>query len=343
MTNRNDLFGRFDDVLKSVAGAPDGVLGSFWGRRKKLTYADMFCGIGGFHAAADKMDLKCVFACDIDDDCRTVYQHNYNIKPKSDICQLTPEEIPDHDILFAGFPCQPFSIIGNGGGFSDARGTLFFELARIIEAKKPQALLLENVKQLVSHNGGKTMTRILEILRELGYQVDYRVLNALNFGLPHKRERVFIVGLMGDSPIFRWPDRVLPMVPLREILEKEPETRHYVSERIKRKRMEQHTPKITPSIWHENKAGNISSHPFSCALRAGASYNYLLVDGERRLTPREMLRLQGFPDTFEIVGSDSAIRKQAGNSVPVPMVKAVLERILHAQKSETKGEISEAC
>lgn len=337
---QNSLFGKFDDVLKSVLNVPVKTgLGSFWGRRKVLKYADMFCGIGGFHSAANEIgSMECVFACDIDEDCRKIYEKNYGIKPESDICKLDLEQLPDFDILCAGFPCQPFSIIGNGGGFADARGTLFFELAKIIEAKQPQAFVLENVKQLASHNKGKTLSRILQILRALDYTVDFHILNALHFGVPQKRERIMIVGFKGEVSGFSWPNRKLPMIPLSEMLEKKPDASTFVSDRIKSKRLAAHKPKVTPSIWHENKSGNISSHPYSCALRAGASYNYLLVNGERRLTPREMLRLQGFPDTFKVIGTDAQIRKQAGNSVPVPMVKAILERVLHVERAETQRE-----
>lgn len=334
----------FDEVVKAVMRGKDKpALGSFWGDRKRLTYADMFCGIGGFHAAAKSLGMECVFACDIDDEARRVYAHNWGIEPQGDIARIKPKNIPDFDVLFAGFPCQPFSIIGNRAGFADVRGTLFFELAKIIEAKKPHAFVLENVRQLVSHNGGQTLARILEILREdLGYQVDSHVLNALNFGLPQKRERVLIVGFKGGASGFEWPTEKLPMIPLSEILEDNPDPKFFVSERIRRARLAAHTPKVTPSIWHENKAGNISSHPFSCALRAGASYNYLLVNGERRLTPRELLRLQGFPEDFEIISNDSQARKQAGNAVPVPMVRAIIERVLHVQRAETKGKIKAA-
>ena len=311
-------------------------LGSFWGDRERLTCADLFCGIGGFHAAAEELGMECVFACDIDDDARRAYAHNWGVEPAGDIARINPKNIPDFDVLFAGFPCQPFSIIGNRAGFADVRGTLFFELAKIIEAKQPRAFVLENVRQLASHNKGETLNRILEVLRELGYTVDYRILNALNFGLPQKRERVLIVGFKGEVAGFEWPTKKLPMRPLSEILEDNPDPRYFVSERIKRARLTAHTPKVTPSIWHENKAGNISSHPFSCALRAGASYNYLLVNGERRLTPREMLRLQGFPEKFEIVSNDSQARKQAGNAVPVPMVKAIIERVLHVEKAKNQ-------
>lgn len=232
-------------------------------------------------------------------------------------------------MLCAGFPCQPFSIIGSRQGFADPRGTLFFEIARIIREKKPKVVLLENVKQLSSINNGETLLNIIDTLEQIGYHVDYKILNALNFGVPQKRERILIVATRADIGKFPWPEEKIAMKPLKSILEKNPDPKHFVSGKIKRSRMESHTPKVSPSIWHENKSGNISSHPFSCALRAGASYNYLLVDGERRLTPREMLRLQGFPDSFEIVCADTQTRKQAGNAVPVPMVKAVLERLLH--------------
>ncbi len=335
----NPLFGKFDDVMKSALRVPtDNKPGSFFGGKAKLKFADMFCGIGGFHTAGAALGMECVFACDIDADCRKIYEHNYGIKPESDICRIDPASVPDHDVLFAGFPCQPFSIIGNRGGFSDARGTLFFELAKVIEAKQPPALVLENVRLLASHNEGKTLQRITEVLTELGYHVEHKILNALDFGLPQKRERILIVGFKGGASGFNWPDRVLPMIPLKELLEAKPDPRFFVSERIRRKRHAEHKAKVTPSIWHENKAGHISSYPYSCALRAGASYNYLLVDGDRRLTPRELLRLQGFPDSFEIIGNDSTIRKQAGNSVPVPMVKAVIERVIHARQAEAQTQ-----
>lgn len=339
----NPLFGKFDDVVKAVtrtqkpAQQTASPIGSYWSDLDKITYADMFCGIGGFHQAADGLGMVCVFACDIDEEARKAYEHNYGIRPESDISRIQIKNIPDHDILFAGFPCQPFSIIGSRAGFADVRGTLFFELATIIQAKQPRAFVLENVKQLVSHNKGKTLERILEILRvELGYQVEYRVLNALNFGLPQKRERVLIVGFRDGAEGFEFPTEKQPMKPLAEILETNPDPKLFVSDRIRRARQAAHTARITPSIWHENKAGNISSHPFSCALRAGASYNYLLVNGERRLSPREMLRLQGFPDSFEIVCNDSQTRKQAGNAVPPPMVKAVLKGVLNARQVNTQ-------
>lgn len=321
--SKPDLFGKFDPVLNAVLKVPPAH------KKEKLkTFIDLFCGIGGFHVAATNLGMKCVFACDIDADARAAYEGNFGLHPHGDITSIVAKNIPDHDLLCAGFPCQPFSIIGSRKGFSDPRGTLFFEIIRIIREKRPKAIVLENVRQLASINKGKTLESIKEALEQLGYYVDSRILNALNFGVPQKRERILIVATRKDIGAFPWPDKKIPMKPLSAILEKKPDEKHFVSHKIKRSRQELHTPKVTPSIWHENKSGNVSSHPFSCALRAGASYNYLLVNGERRLTPREMLRLQGFPDSFEIICNDSQTRKQAGNSVPVPMIQAVLERLL---------------
>ena len=298
------------------------------GLASPLTFADMFCGIGGFHVAAADLGMQCVFACDIDAEARRAYHANFGIEPLGDITAIQPDSIPDHDILMAGFPCQPFSIIGAMQGFDDVRGTLFFNLAEVIEAKRPDALLLENVRQLSTHDKGRTLRRIIEVLTELGYWTDWKVQNALDFGLPQKRERTFIVGFKDDSIPFGWPEPLGEPPSLQTVLESDVPEKYFASERIRRKRQEKHQSPYDLSIWHENKGGNVSSHPFSCALRAGASYNYLLVNGERRLMPKEMLRLQGFPEWFELPGSYQQIRKQTGNAVPVPIVKSILEKIL---------------
>jgi DNA (cytosine-5)-methyltransferase 1 len=262
-----------------------------------LRYIDLFCGIGGFRIAMNQiasrksLDARCVFSSDIDQACQMAYAANFGEMPFGDISQVDESDVPDHDLLLAGFPCQPFSICGNMLGFEDIRGTLFFDIARILQAKRPSAFVLENVKLLVGHDGGKTLARILETLKDLGYKVDYRVLNALNFGIPQKRERILIVGhLLSGS--FCWPNRKTPMKPLDEILEEDVHEKFYASPEIRKSRLRHHRPDEKATIWHENKSGHVSKYPYSCALRAGASYNYLLVNGERRLTPREMLRLQ---------------------------------------------------
>ncbi len=299
-----------------------------------IKFIDLFCGIGGFRAAMDEACIEnnlipeCVFSSDIDKYCQDSYEANFGHRPTGDITQVDEKDIPDHDILFAGFPCQPFSIIGQMKGFNDIRGTLFFDIARIIKHKKPKAFILENVKQLVGHSGGETLKTIIKTLeKDLGYTVKFAVLNALDFGLPQKRERVIIVGHR-EPILFSYPQPVRPFKPLSEVLEKKVDKKYYASEYILQKRKESHTSAYKLSIWHENKSGNICSYPYSCALRSGASYNYLLVNGERRLTPREMFRLQGFPDTYKIVASDGEAKKQAGNAVPVTIVKAVINKLL---------------
>ena len=216
-------------------------------------------------------------------------------------------------------------------GFEDTRGTLFFDIARILGEKKPKMFILENVKQLSTHDQGKTLTIIVKTLESLDYKVYWKVLNALDFGLAQKRERTIIVGFLDHSVTFEFPEGE-GAGDLKDILEKDDDIdpKFYASDRIIKKRMDRHSSKYYPSIWHENKAGNISSYPFSCALRAGASYNYLLVNGRRRPTLRELLRLQGFPETFRIVCNDSQTRKQIGNAVPVNVIKSVLKEVLNA-------------
>jgi DNA (cytosine-5)-methyltransferase 1 len=308
--------------------------------KNSYTYIDLFCGIGGFRYAMEAASMRngiqpvCVFSSDIDAACQDAYEANFGDRPSGDIAKIDAAAIPDHDILFGGFPCQPFSIIGHMKGFDDARGTLFFEIARIIAEKKPKAFVLENVKLLVGHDKGRTIAVIFDILRDLGYAVDYRVFNALNFGLPQKRERVFIVGFRETVP-FKWPKGAVLSKTLDDVLEKKVDKKYFVSEDILQKRLSKRSKTKENTIWHENIAGNISAYPYSCALRAGASYNYLLVNGERRLTEREMLRLQGFPESFKIVCNYTQTRKQAGNSLPVPIADAVIDGVLKSLSGKT--------
>lgn len=300
-----------------------------------FSFIDLFAGIGGFHIAGEKNKGKCVFASEIDQEAQKAYAENFGIKPYGDIKTIEASSIPDHFMLCAGFPCQPFSIIGNMKGFNDMRGTLFFDILRILKEKRPPTFVLENVKQLSTHNQNKTLQRILYELKKLGYKTYWDVLNALDYGLPQKRERTIIVGFLDQNVNFEFPRKRKTYVSLGKILEKNVDSKYFASEPIRIKRKSKHSSKYKISIWHENKSGNVCSYPFSCALRAGASYNYLLVNGERRMTPREMLRIQGFPDSFKIVCNDSQVRKQAGNAVPVPMIQAVIKQVLNAT-SKTK-------
>lgn len=304
---------------------------------RPIRYFDLFCGIGGFRYAANDVLARmgreglCALSCDSDPDARLSYSANFGDVPFGNVENLPSDQIPDFDLLFAGFPCQTFSKMGLRRGFADeTKGTLFFQIARILRDKRPRAFVLENVRQLTTSDNGRAFEIILRVLQdELGYCVDWRVLNALDFGLPQKRERVVVVG--STEPFeMEWPKKTSLKKTLADILEPESAVpkKYYASPEIVSRRKSAHHSKYYPSVWHENKSGCVTSYPYSCALRATASYNYLLVNGERRFTPLELLRLQGFPDDFKIVVSYSQLRKQAGNAAPVNLIRSALERFL---------------
>ena len=311
-----------------------------------IKFIDLFAGIGGIRIPFDELGYKCVFSSEWDKNACKTYSANFGETPAGDITKIEASDIPAHDILLAGFPCQAFSIMGKMQGFNDTRGTMFFEIERILSYHKPKAILLENVKQLTTHDHGNTFKVILQRLAQLGYYVKYQVLNALDFGLPQKRERIIIVGFLDktDSDKFNF-DFIKKDYNLANILEDESKipASFYASETIRQKRLDFTADKIKffPSVWHENKSGNISILDYSCALRTGASYNYLLVNGVRRFTPRELLRLQGFPDSYKIVVSTQEIRRQTGNSVAVPMIRMVAEKIDSILRSKQNGAASE--
>ncbi len=312
-----------------------------------INFIDLFCGIGGFHlgvtsaASALKLNAECVWACDIDRWAKETYHANFGVEVQDDITKIEAQDIPDHDLLCAGFPCQAFSVFGKMQGFADTRGTLFFDIARVLEAKRPAMFILENVKQLMTHHQGKTISVILEALKSLDYTVEFRALDARDFGLPQKRERVIFIGRRNDlAPEtgfadFRWPEYIVPMKPLSEILTADVAEKYYTSDRIRESRKANVKANVkgngvngsAPLIYHENKSGHVSAYPFACALRSGSSHNYLLVNGERRLTERELLRLQGFPDSYEITSSYTQARRQTGNAVPAPMIEAVAKEL----------------
>lgn len=311
-------------------------------RNAELKYIDLFAGMGGIRVPFDELGYQCVFSSEWDAKACETYYANFGVVPFGDITKIHAEDIPHHDVLLAGFPCQAFSIMGKMQGFADTRGTMFFEIERILKYHKTPYILLENVKQLVGHDGGRTFKVILERLSDLGYYVKWQVLNALDFGLPQKRERVIIVGFLdkNDCDAFSFD---VPHIQynLSSILENDSKVDKslFASEHIVKRRQEQTLGKevFFPSIWHENKAGNVSVLDYSCALRTGASYNYLLVNGIRRPTSRELLRLQGFPEKFRIVVSHQDIRRQTGNSVAVPMIRMVAQNINNVIKSKKHG------
>lgn len=306
---------------------------------ESFRFIDLFAGIGGLRLGFESVGGRCVFSSEWDGDAQTSYEANFGHKPHGDITQVDPASIPEHDALLAGFPCQPFSIIGERKGFGDTRGTLFFNVEEILRVKKPAAILLENVKQFKTHDGGRTYRTVVQSLTTLGYFTHTAVLNALHYGVAQRRERTFIVGFRADLP-FAFPDPVKRAASLADALEDDGavDKKLWASETIQKKRLErvqeQGVEPFYPSIWHENKGGHIGVHPYSCALRANASYNYLLVNGKRRPSGRENLRLQGFPESYKIAVPYSAIRKQAGNSVAVPVIRAIAGSMMRSLRDQ---------
>ncbi len=295
-------------------------------------FIDLFAGIGGIRLGFESVGGQCVFSSEFDEDACKTYEANFGEHPSGDITKINAKDIPDFDILLGGFPCQAFSIIGKKEGFSNETcGTLFFDIERILKVKRPSAFMLENVRNLVAHDNGNTFKVIREHLEALGYIVHAKVLNALDYGVPQKRERIIIVGFLKDIPFeFPKPISESDRVSLSNILEDNVDERYYVKESIKQSRIDRLRDKDYPKpyISHENMAGSVTPHPYSSALRAGASANYILINDERRPTEREMLRIQGFPDSFKIVLPYSKIKKQCGNSVAVPVIKAVATEML---------------
>lgn len=300
-------------------------------------FIDLFAGIGGIRLGFESVGGHCVFSSEFDEDACKTYEANFGEHPSGDITKINADDIPDFDILLGGFPCQAFSIIGKREGFANETcGTLFFDIERILKSKRPKAFMLENVRNLTAHDGGRTFKVIISHLEALGYTVYAKVLNALDFGVPQKRERIIIVGFIDKVP-FAFPDPI-PLshrLTLPDILEENVPAKYYVHDAIRLSRLERIKVKNYPRpyISHENIGGSITPHPYSSALRAGASANYILINDERRPTEREMLRIQGFPENFKIVLKYGKIRKQCGNSVAVPVIKAVAKQMIDALKA----------
>lgn len=306
-------------------------------------FIDLFAGIGGIRLGFESVGGHCVFSSEFDEDACKTYEANFHEYPAGDITKIDAKNIPDFDILLGGFPCQAFSIIGKKEGFANETcGTLFFEIERILKEKRPQAFLLENVKNLKSHDNGNTYKVIKSHLLNLGYNVYESVLNSLDYGVPQKRERIFIVGFLNNVRFsFPQPVPINQRKKLSDILEKNVDKKYYVNPRIRESRLSRIKDKNYPKpyISHENMAGSVTPHPYSSCLRAGASANYILINDERRPTEREMLRIQGFPDSYKIVLPYGKVKKQCGNSVSVPVIEAIAKEMIKSLKRfEELGE-----
>lgn len=323
-------------------------------KKPKFTFIDLFAGIGGFRIAFQNLGGKCVFSSEIDKYACKSYANNFGDIPYGDITKIDAKDIPNHDILTGGFPCQAFSIAGKRGGFEDTRGTLFFEVARIIKEKQPKAFFLENVKGLTNHQQGKTLKTILNVLRnDLGYIVpEPKIMNAKDFGVPQNRERVFIIGFRKDfkdvANNFQYPKPIKTNVKLKDIIEENVvSSKYYISTKYVEclKRHKENNEAKGNGFGYEI----LDLNGISNALLVGGMgrERNLIIDkrlkdftpstniqgevnrdGIRRLTPREWARLQGFPDDYKIVVSDVQAYKQFGNSVAIPAIQATAAELL---------------
>jgi len=307
--------------------------------RPKFTFIDLFAGIGGFRLAFQSLGGKCVFTSEWNYFAQKTYEANFGEVPFGDITKINEKEIPDHDILIAGFPCQPFSIagvskknaLGRSHGFKDeTQGTLFFDIARILNEKKPKTFLLENVKNLVSHDSGKTFEVISRTLYDLGYKIYPQVLDGKYF-VPQHRERIVIVGFLEkefkNKETFRFPEMPAPVHKLADILDPNPDPKYTLTNKLwdyLKYYSEKHKAKGNGFGFGLTDTNGIS-RTLSARYYKDGSEILIPQKGKnpRRLTPRECARLQGYPDKFIIPVSDNQAYRQFGNSVVVPLMKAV--------------------
>lgn len=310
----------------------------------KFKFIDLFAGIGGIRLAYQNLGGKCVFTSEWNNFAKKTYEANFGEVPFGDITKISEKAIPDHDVLLAGFPCQPFSIagvskknaLGRKHGFLDeTQGTLFFDIARILEHKRPKAFMLENVKNLVSHDKGNTFKVIKNTLTELGYTIHYKVLDGKHF-VPQHRERIIVVGfrndIFKDKGSFEFPKLPDPSAKIKDILEEEIENKYTLSDKLWGY-LQNYAAKHKAQ---GNGFGFGMTDPNGISRTISARYykdgSEILIPQEginpRRLTPRECARLQGFPDNFVIPVSDNQAYRQFGNSVTVPLIQAVGKQLV---------------
>lgn len=314
-----------------------------------LTFVDLFCGIGGFHTAMKEatrqegLTAECVFSCDIDLYAQKSYHHNYGILPSGDITQIAEKDVPEHDFLFGGFPCQAFSVAGHRKGFADTRGTLFFDIARIIAHHTPKFVLLENVKGLVGHDDGKTLQTILRVLQEdLKYFVQYKVLNTAEYSnIPQNRERIYIVASKEKLPDI-FPDKQKLGTSINQLLEstKQDDSFYYNNHRYFEQLSSAIVKQDTVYQWRRHYVRENKSNlcPTLTANMGTGGHNVPLIKdmfGIRKLTPSECLRFQGFNNSFEFPNIPQSQKyKQIGNSISVPVAMQIIANILKAIKND---------
>jgi len=301
----------------------------------KYRAIDLFAGIGGIRLGFEKAfknKIKFVFSSELDKYAQKTYNANHNEIPYGDITHIEAYEIPKHDIVLAGFPCQAFSQAGLKRGFEDARGTLFFDIARIVKYHKPKVIFLENVKGFKNHDKGNTFKIVRKILKDLGYKVYAEVLNAKHFGVPQNRERIYIIGFLNHGVDFSFPEKFNNIPRVGDILDSNIDAKYTISDKLwagHQRRKKEHKEKgngFGYSIFNEN-----SEYTSTLSARYYKDGSEILIEQKnknpRKLTPREAGRLQGFPEDFKIVVSDTQAYKQFGNSVAVPVIEELAKSI----------------
>ncbi|GEM_PF-106157 len=313
-------------------------------KEKEIRFIDLFSGIGGFRLTFESLGCKCVFSSDIDKNARETYKENFGEEPKGDITKINENHIPDHDILCAGFPCQPFSLAGKRLGFEDTRGTLFFEVARIIKSKKPKVVFLENVAGIVNHDKGNTIKVIEATLKNLGYILKWEVMNAYNFGVPQNRNRWYCIAIRNDINItgFEFPKKIKLSYKVKDILLQNVEEKYSITE-ISKNNIEKHLPEFVKSkryiegaviLANEIRASRCNfrcdgiSPCLTAKMGTGGNNIPVLVSEFRKLTERECLNLMGFPSWYRIKENNMQSYKQIGNSVVVPVIKLIAEEVM---------------
>ncbi len=312
---------------------------------ENFTFIDLFSGLGGFRIALQNLGGKCLLSSDIDKYVRETYKLNFGDYPFGDITEIDAKDIPAHDILCAGFPCQPFSIGGKRLGFEDSRGTLFFEVARIIKEKMPKAVFLENVAGLKNHDGGRTLEVIYNIMDDLGYDFVSHTMNARDHGLPQNRNRWYGVGFRKDLELlseFEFPEKCDLKITLNEIIKRNISSEYAITKTAKSNILTyledyKNSDKFNPNnilIANEVRASrcNFKSDGIAPCLTAkmgtGGNNVPIVVDEFRKLTEKECLLLMGFPDWYRIKENNMQSYKQIGNSVAVPIIEEIAQKII---------------
>jgi DNA (cytosine-5)-methyltransferase 1 len=304
-------------------------------KKKFFTFIDLFAGIGGIRIPFEAAGGECVFTSEWDKFAQQTYVLNFHDEVHGDITQVEESEIPTHDVVLAGFPCQPFSNAGLKEGFNDTRGTLFFEIERIARYHEPKIMLLENVKGLVSHDKKRTFNVILERLDELGYWVEHKVLNAREFGVPQNRERIYIVAYSKewfDEGDFSFPKPSTKQTRVGDVLDTRVDPKYTISDRLwaghQRRKLE-HAAKGNGFGYSLFSADSPYTSTISARYYKDGSEILIKQRGKnpRKVTPREAARLQGFPEWFQVHPSDTQAYKQFGNSVAVPVIDAIAKKV----------------